>query len=1335
MDVRALALLVLVVASIASAIPHSTVAPVKVVEASPDYVPITIFERSGNDLVNYPVRVVLNESNFNDWDKVSSGGSDVYFTDSNGKPLYYWIESFDTTAKTAVMWVVVNVTKHGSTTVRMHYGGLNQYPGYRDPSKVFIFFDDFNTLDTNVWKIVKTTSGTVSASNGYLTFSIPSSTARGGVWIAFNNGMDIDGFVVEIRITQFSGYQVELYVLNQSPSGNPYTYYPHLYLLYYDGQYSWEFRSDIDSTYWWGESTLPPTVIGVGMSGSLLWSARLTTWDYNYETDQSYLNIEDMHALYNMKYVAVGIYTSRMVTSATIDWIRIRKAVFPPPSAYVGTPPTVEYIKLCFKADFNGGALTYTLSWSGGANPLKSFTFVPSGQETYVPDGRGGFSLVAVDDSAGRRYGRLDVELNPMYVGFMKVSFKVKTAVGGGSDQVHMVRIELAGDGASDPYYIDIRFDDLVWAYGYSDMMSANIVRLDYDLVELEFAGGFAKLMINKYLVYASYVPYRYNISKVSIIAHEDTSVPPPTEGYVILDDLSISVNNNYCWATYEEGDSYFKYEIDIRTAKEGLTNYPVRVVLNESNFNGWDRVSSGGSDVYFTDSNGNPLYYWVESFDATAKTAVMWVKVPYIPIGGNVTVQMHYGGANPYTSYRDPKNVFPFFEDFESGLSGWSFSGDAGWITTTTRVYEGSYAATNDDIDDSQTACIYRQITVSSLSVITFYWSVSSESGYDFLRFYIDGTEMNKISGEVDWAQEQYILTAGTHEIKWCYTKDASVSAGLDAGFVDSIIVKPYIVAEPAVTVGFGSQSYAPITIVERSGKDLINYPVKVVLDASNFNHFNYIAPDGSNIFFIDQSGKPLNYWIEEVDLRNYNTITVGLIPYYTEGNLTYIKLKLGTGEVISGSNLRLENGIWKADFDYDLIRGKPITKVMVDTYIESPVVILWGDGDDIIFTMCAVGMSGTEVDLNYIMRFPYVIAWVSVPYIPVSGSVKIYMYCGNLRGLNIPRGENNPYKVFPFFEGFDSPTSLYRTYIPYRIRYYYDINKWVYIDGFVVDANVNTINGFVVYATIDRSSESYAVGAKIELGGFYETNLLNSYTCDAWIALGLAWMSEGEPLGYVSKYYAPCSSSPPAQSLELYPGRDVLADTIPTHLGSWNRIEVAATWTTISSTLNDWFVASANDMYLMKLYGIMVLSSYTIGRVDYVYLRPFADPDPVVSVEFVPPVTATTPTTSTPPSHSLLTVTVSFPIMFNISIPTFTAPSFQVSSPSLYTPYGLFTFLLFLGIFVIYSRVFSVAQALTVASAVCLALSLVMLGYSYVFMFLLLFALGLTLWKVLGK
>lgn len=56
------------------------------------------------------------------------------------------------------------------------------------------------------------------------------------------------------------------------------------------------------------------------------------------------------------------------------------------------------------------------------------------------------------------------------------------------------------------------------------------------------------------------------------------------------------------------------------------------------------------------------------------------------------------------------------------------------------------------------------------------------------------------------------------------------------------------------------------PIDIVERSGKDLKDYAVNVVLDSS-WDGWDLVRPDGSDIYVIDEDGKPLWYWLEVFD------------------------------------------------------------------------------------------------------------------------------------------------------------------------------------------------------------------------------------------------------------------------------------------------------------------------------------------------------------------------------------------------------------------------------------------------------------------------------------
>ncbi len=107
--------------------------------------PVLIVEHSGFNLTDYPVRIELNATNFADWDLLSPTGSDIYFTDTYGNPLRYWVAYIDTVARRAVLYVEVpSLPPYSEETVYMHYGGSNLYPGYNTRSIVVLFYDPLN---------------------------------------------------------------------------------------------------------------------------------------------------------------------------------------------------------------------------------------------------------------------------------------------------------------------------------------------------------------------------------------------------------------------------------------------------------------------------------------------------------------------------------------------------------------------------------------------------------------------------------------------------------------------------------------------------------------------------------------------------------------------------------------------------------------------------------------------------------------------------------------------------------------------------------------------------------------------------------------------------------------------------------------------------------------------------------------------------------------------------------------------------------------------------------------------------------------------------------------
>ena len=128
--------------------------------------------------------------------------------------------------------------------------------------------------------------------------------------------------------------------------------------------------------------------------------------------------------------------------------------------------------------------------------------------------------------------------------------------------------------------------------------------------------------------------------------------------------------------------------------------------------------------------------------------------------------------------------------DGFETGdftRQAWTFSGNTNWVVQTNRVQGGVYAAASGVIGHSQSTGLGLTATCQE-GAVTFNYKVSSEIGYDFLRFYVDGVQKGSWSGTVDWSLASYPVSAGAHTFAWIYSKDGSVSSGSDKVWVDNV-------------------------------------------------------------------------------------------------------------------------------------------------------------------------------------------------------------------------------------------------------------------------------------------------------------------------------------------------------------------------------------------------------------------------------------------------------------------------------------------------------------------------------------------------------------------
>lgn len=120
-----------------------------------------------------------------------------------------------------------------------------------------------------------------------------------------------------------------------------------------------------------------------------------------------------------------------------------------------------------------------------------------------------------------------------------------------------------------------------------------------------------------------------------------------------------------------------------------------------------------------------------------------------------------------------------------------WASAGNQPWFAQTTVTRDGTDALQSGPVADNQFSRL--EATVLGPANLTFWWKVSSEQNFDFLSFDLNGAPhaaAQPISGDVDWQQKTVPIPAGTHRVRWSYTKDGSASAGSDAAYLDQVVL-----------------------------------------------------------------------------------------------------------------------------------------------------------------------------------------------------------------------------------------------------------------------------------------------------------------------------------------------------------------------------------------------------------------------------------------------------------------------------------------------------------------------------------------------------------------
>lgn len=227
---------------------------------------------------------------------------------------------------------------------------------------------------------------------------------------------------------------------------------------------------------------------------------------------------------------------------------------------------------------------------------------------------------------------------------------------------------------------------------------------------------------------------------------------------------------------------------------------------------------------VYNTNTTtGTGFHYWngTQWVPFTGAADNDWVIVGNDMYNGN-TGNVGVGTTTPTTKFHVENIGVPSTvvnQDFETNsITPLTTSGDGNWVTQSAQVQAGSYSAASGVIGDSQSTSIQYNATIPAGGAnLSFHYRVSSESGWDYLRFYIDGIQQGEWSGNVNWALFSTSLSAGAHTLTWTYSKDSSSSSGEDRAYLDNIIIST--AAPAAVRIVDGNQADGKVLTSDGNG------------------------------------------------------------------------------------------------------------------------------------------------------------------------------------------------------------------------------------------------------------------------------------------------------------------------------------------------------------------------------------------------------------------------------------------------------------------------------------------------------------------------------------
>jgi len=241
---------------------------------------------------------------------------------------------------------------------------------------------------------------------------------------------------------------------------------------------------------------------------------------------------------------------------------------------------------------------------------------------------------------------------------------------------------------------------------------------------------------------------------------------------------IAIAAGNGFAAAVGDDGTPFLTIQPANQTVTNGATaRFHARAaglqpMRYQWQFNGANLAGATNGDLTLTNARGrNGGSYQLVAANAlgAATSTVARLSIPF--------------SANLAAALNATNLVWETFISTNNARS---------WFAENKVTHDNDAAAQSGPIVDNQRS--YLNTSLAGPGTLAFWWKVSSEESYDFLSFSLDDSAvpLDAISGEVDWQLKTIAIPAGTHIARWIYSKDVSVSAGQDAGWLDQVIFTP---------------------------------------------------------------------------------------------------------------------------------------------------------------------------------------------------------------------------------------------------------------------------------------------------------------------------------------------------------------------------------------------------------------------------------------------------------------------------------------------------------------------------------------------------------------